>query len=173
MLIMAEQKNMAGLVTGLVALLATACFFILGFTTGGWHIVWVIFLAVPVTSLIMDFVSKRENKLDSLVGLVAVLAAGAYFILGFAFHLWHPGWMVFLAIPVAGIIADIVTKRKDISGSIVGIVAMVAVVVFFLLGFLLHIWYIAWVVFLIIPITAIILNMVKISGKNKNDSADQ
>lgn len=118
---MSDQKEMSGLVTGLVALLAVACFFILGFTIGAWHIVWVVFLAIPIT----------------------------------------------------GIIMDIIGKKKDVGGAIVGIVAILAAIVFFLMGFFLHIWHVAWIVFLAVPITATVINICKAAGKNKDNSAGQ
>lgn len=168
---MSEKKELPGLITGLVALLAVACFMILGFFTGAWYIVWVVFLAIPLTGIIMDVVAKRKDISGTVTGLVAILAAAAYFVLGFVFDLWHPGWLVFIAIPLTAMILDIVVKRKDIPGAVVGLMALLATITFLLLGFFLHIWYIAWVVFLIIPITAIIINIVKAAkGTDKNST---
>ena len=31
------------------------------------------------------------------------IASLAYLVLGFFFNLWHPGWLVFLAIPLGAI----------------------------------------------------------------------
>jgi hypothetical protein len=168
-----EQKSIAGMVTGLVALLAAVCFFILGFITGSWHIVWVVFLAVPISAMIGELVTKRAGKLAVLPGLVAIVAAVVFLLLGLTLQIWHYAWLVFLAVPITSIIADAAYKHKDFKGAVVGIVAMLAVIAFFLMGFLLHIWQIAWVVFLAIPITAIIIDIIKAaSGANKSGNMD-
>lgn len=46
---------------------------------------------------------KRKNDAaqKSIISLVPMFAVILFFILGFGFNLWHPGWMVFLLIPVA------------------------------------------------------------------------
>lgn len=160
---MSKKNEMAGLITGLVAVLAAACFFILGFSVGAWNYAWLLFLAVPLTAVIMDLAMKNKDITGSIIGLIAIGATGAFLILGFVFGKWHPGWLVFLAIPLAGIIFDIL-KRKDYS-AIVGIVALAATVAFILMGTFLHIWHIAWLVYLAVPITAIVINMIKVAGK--------
>lgn len=158
---MSQRKQLPGLITGLVALIATACFMILGFTIGSWHLVWMVFLAVPITGIITDVLFKKEDKTGAIVGMVAILAAGAFFLLGFLGGYWHPAWLVFLLIPLTASVIEIMKKRHDIAGSVMGMVAVAAVIIFFLLGWLLGIWYIAWIVFLLIPMTGIIMNIVK------------
>jgi hypothetical protein len=162
---MQERKDLPGQVTGLVALLAVACFFILGFTTGEWGFVWVIFLAIPLTAIIMDIIVKKKDIQGMVTGLVAILAAAVFLILGFSLHLWHIAWLVFLAIPLTAVILDAVLKRKDMPGAIIGLVSILATVSFLLMGFLMGIWHIAWIVFLLIPITSIIINMVRPASK--------
>lgn len=160
---MDKKKEIAGLITGLVAVIAAACYFILGFSLGIWHLAWLVFLAVPVTAIVLDIGTKSRDVSGSIIGLIAVLAAAAFFILGFAFGKWHPGWVVFLVIPFASILFDI-TKKKD-SSSLVGIIALLAVAAFILMGTFLGNWHIAWVVFLAVPIAAIIINIVKVAGR--------
>ncbi|MGI5849749.1 MAG: hypothetical protein ACOX8Q_06770 [Christensenellales bacterium] len=159
------KKEMYGLIVGLVAIFATACFFILGFSTQSWHIVWLVFLSIPITAVIMDLISKREDMYGSITGLVAVLAAVIYLLIGFGFDLWHPGWLVFLVIPITAVFLDII-KRKNISGAIMGFVAVFATAVFFVIGALFDQWHVIWIVFLLIPMSAIILNIIKTSKKD-------
>lgn len=158
---MSQRKQLPGLITGLVALIATACFMILGFYSGAWHLAWMVFLAVPITGIITDIIFKKEDKTGAIIGIVAILSAGVFFILGFLGGYWHPAWLVFLLIPLTASVMEIIKKRHDIAGSVMGIVAVAAVITFFLLGWLLAIWHIAWIVFLLIPMTGIIMNIVK------------
>jgi len=109
---MAEEKKLPGQITGLVALIATAVFMILGFTIGAWHIIWMVFLVVPVTAIITETVSKKKSNLDSLIGLIAIMAVIVFMLLGFLAGIWHIAWIVFLAIPIAAIIINIVKTAK-------------------------------------------------------------
>lgn len=43
---------------------------------------------------------KSEAVRKSLYSLVPILTVIIYLILGFAFDFWHPGWMIFLLVPV-------------------------------------------------------------------------
>lgn len=165
---MSKKNELGGLIVGLVAILATACFFIIGFFTNSWHLTWMIFFIIPISALIVEIVVKEKDIVGSITGLVAVVATAVFLIIGFEFGLWHPGWLIFITIPIVGTITDIV-KRKDFSGVIVGLVALLATVTFFIIGSLYHVWHIAWIVFLLIPITAIILNIIKVSQKKDED----
>ena len=109
---MSEEKKLPGLITGLVALIATAVFMILGFTTGRWSIVWMVFLAIPVTAIIVEAATNKKRKADSWIGLVALLAVVVFMLLGFFAGLWHVAWIVFLAIPIAAVIINIVKTAK-------------------------------------------------------------
>ena len=169
---MSKKKEMGGLIIGLIAVLTAACFIIIGFLTNQWHPTWMIFLLIPVCAIIVDMIVEGRDIAGSVTGLVAVLAAGVFLIIGFGFGLWHPGWMIFLVIPVVGIVMDIV-MRKDFSGVIVGLVAILAAAAFFFLGSVYGLWHIAWVVFLIIPVVAIIVNMVKVATKKEPPDDNQ
>jgi hypothetical protein len=168
--VMPKKNVIVGQITGLVAVLAAACYFLLGFTIGRWDVLWLVFLAIPVTAIIGNIATKNKDISGSITGIVAILAAAAYFILGFSsLHLGDRGWLVFLAIPLTAIIADMI-KRK--SGAVVGLVAIIAAIAFILIGFFVdNSWHIAWVVFLLIPITAIINNIVKTAKGNEGEQA--
>ncbi|MDD5018572.1 MAG: hypothetical protein PHO15_10805 [Eubacteriales bacterium] len=159
---MSRKKELSGLITGLVAIVATACFLVIGFLTGGWHPAWLVFLAIPITGIIGDLVTKGKDV--SVTGLIAFLAVVAYLVIGFKWNLWHPGWILFFAIPIAGTIENII-KKKDISGAIIGAVALLCTVAFLIAGFFFDLWHIAWVVFLLIPIISIIINIIKVASK--------
>ena len=109
---MSEKKKLPGLITGLVAMIATAVFLIVGLTTGRWQIVWMVFLAIPITAIILEAVTSEKTKMDSLIGLVALLAVVVFMLLGFLANLWHIAWIVFLAVPITAIIVNIVKTAK-------------------------------------------------------------
>ena len=113
---MSDPKNMSGLITGLVALIAVACFFILGFTTGAWYIIWVVFLAIPISGIIADIATKKKDFAGAIVGIVSLLAVVAFMLMGFFAHLWYVAWVVFLAIPITGTIIKICSTAKEDKG---------------------------------------------------------
>lgn len=43
---------------------------------------------------------KKDALRKSLYSIVPILTVFIYLALGFSFHWWHPGWMIFLLIPV-------------------------------------------------------------------------
>lgn len=82
-----------------VAVLTTAAYLFLGFWHDLWHPGWLIFAAIPFVHEIMGMfaVPGLRNKLNQFP--VWLLSVVAYLLMGFVWDLWHPGWVVFLAIP--------------------------------------------------------------------------
>lgn len=78
-----------------------------------------------------------------LTGAVSLLAVLSFLLLGLGWGLWHPGWIVFLAIPLYACI----TK-----GSAEGTMSMLATILYFLLGSIWGLWHPGWIVFLLIPL---------------------
>ena len=111
---MSKNKQLPGLITGLVALLAVAAFFIINFAGNGWEYSWMVFLAIPLAAIISNFVFTKKNKLGHITGAVAILCVIGFFLLGALGHLWSFAWIIFLLIPITGIIVNMVkTVRND------------------------------------------------------------
>lgn len=72
----------------------------------------------------------------------------AYLILGFMFHMWHPGWIIFLTIPLFYL------KEADRTPvRLLGNPVMVTII-YLLLGTVCNLWHPGWLVFLLIPLLA-------------------
>lgn len=108
-----NRNAIAGSVVGLVALLAAATFLLIGFTSHVWHPTWLIFLSVPIASTLTDVLIKKKGAYGAVTGAVSLLATVSFLVLGFGYHLWHPGWLVFFAIPIADILMKLFTHTKD------------------------------------------------------------
>ena len=106
-----KKKTVGGQIVSLTALLAAALFLILGFTQGAWHIAWVVFLAIPIVSIIVDIVANRKDASGKVTGIVSLLCVAAYMLMGFVWGLWHPGWIIFFAIPISGVIVKMFTGK--------------------------------------------------------------
>jgi transcriptional regulator with XRE-family HTH domain len=83
-----------------IPLLAVAAYLVLGFVHGMWHPGWLVAFAIPVYYELCSMVSARglRSKLNHFP--ISTLCVPAYLSLGFFYGLWHPGWIIFLAIPV-------------------------------------------------------------------------
>lgn len=108
-----KRKTLGGLFVSLTALLATVIFLILGFTQGNWYIAWVVFLAVPIVSIIVDIVTNRKDISGKITGIVSLLCVASFMLMGFVWGLWHPGWIIFFAIPISGVIVKIFATKGD------------------------------------------------------------
>ncbi len=75
-----------------------------------------------------------------------ILVTLAYLVLGFVFHQWHPGWIIFLTIPLFYLPES---ERRPLR--LLGNPVMVTII-FLLLGCLCNAWHPGWLVFLLIPI---------------------
>ena len=75
-----------------------------------------------------------------------VFVAIAYVVLGACFNLWHPGWLIFLTIPLYYLPAS---QRSPLR--LLGNPVMITII-YLLLGFWCNLWHPGWVVFLLIPV---------------------
>lgn len=72
-----------------------------------------------------------------------------YILCGFAFSLWHPMWLLFLLIPAYYHFA-IGMRAKTKKGLLFAIpVFEAALILFLILGLTIHIWSIAWILFVV------------------------
>lgn len=92
------------------------------------------------------FAHGKDGKDGELhLGIIVVVA---YIIIGSCFGAWHPGWLIFLCIPVVSTFIQAVRFRNaDIFAY-----PVLAVVVFLYVGLVHYIWHPTWVVFLTIPV---------------------
>ena len=93
--------------------------------------IWVTFPVIPMTVLVFLF-------------------------LGFAFDLWHPGWLVFLVFPLIHSIFLIREKRSHLT-----IIAVSMTALFLILGITFNLWHPAWLLFLMIPIISAALKAIR------------
>ena len=84
---------------------------------------------------------KRRRRSDaSYPVLIAIL----YLVLGFCLNLWHPGWLVFLTIPLHYIHFHSTLARLTHPVSIT--------LAYMILGCFFDLWHPGWMLYLIIPV---------------------
>ena len=98
------------------------------------------------------------NKRFLLSFPVPMIVVGIYLVLGFLLNLWHPGWLIFFAIPVYYQFVSMFTtndKRKRLNRFPIAIACTGA---YLLSGFVLGLWHPSWIIFLFIPIYYSLVN---------------
>lgn len=106
-----------------------------------------------------DAAIDEDDKKDfSLKGFpIAIVATIIFFVLGFAFGLWHPAWIVFLMIPIFNFYSGKKGERKSKGKKYPWLsfpYPILATAIFLLIGFIWGGWIYAWLIFLTIPIWA-------------------
>ena len=75
-----------------------------------------------------------------------------YLALGFIGNLWHPTWLLGLLIPIYYHLAGALKVQKPKARLLAMPVPEAVLLLYLLLGFLLHLWHPAWLLFLLIPL---------------------
>lgn len=86
--------------------------------------------------------AAKERKAYPYPCLVLLL----YLLMGFCLHLWHPGWIIFLTIPLFYL-----PKGERNFSRLMCNPAMVTII-YLLMGFYLNLWHPGWLIFLTIPL---------------------
>lgn len=100
-------------------LLIAIAYITLGFLVDGmWAFGWVLFLTVPLYYSIVEAISKKKLSKFGIGSLVTFIYLGLSMghviypnIVPFSF--WHPGWLIFLIIPLWHAFIDITKHRKQ------------------------------------------------------------
>lgn len=99
---------------------------------------------------------------------MALLIVIAYVLMGGFFGLWHPGWLVFLLIPIWYSFVEAIYRKN----AHVFAYPVVAVLLFLMAGIFWNLWHPAWVIFLTVPLYYSLVSYFKGSG-NKDKEAGE
>ncbi|MCM1260873.1 MAG: hypothetical protein NC182_07085 [Prevotella sp.] len=97
---------------------------------------------------------RNRNKFSKKISkAMPLLALTAFLILGFCKNAWHPGWVVFLSIPLTEVVLSVF--KKEGKAKYVSIAFIVSIIAYAALGFCLDAWHPGWLVFFLVPIVSI------------------
>ena len=88
----------------------------------------------------------RERERKRMRFPYPIWVTAAYLVLGFVFGAWHPGWIIFLTIPLF-YLPD--SQRTPVR--LLGNPVMVTII-YLLLGTMCNLWHPGWLIFLLIPL---------------------
>lgn len=95
----------------------------------------------------------------------AALVILAYVVMGVIWNLWHPGWIIFFAIPIWHSLISAIKHRKWEEFAY----PVLVVAVYIALGIWKVWWHPAWVLFLTIPVYYSIINFFRKLKKSKEE----
>ena len=108
-----DHRAMAilGTLEGLLFILATVAYILLGSLLGMWHNGWVVFF-VPeiICSIVRCIVKKNAHNFNMPFAAVFTFFFVCMVLPGLDANLWHPMWVVFLAIPVYYTAVSLINK---------------------------------------------------------------
>jgi uncharacterized membrane protein len=147
-------------VIALSPFVAVITFILVGTYTNYWNPAWLIFLIIPITALVYE---KDKVKKTLMISSIAI-AVAFYLYMGYAqddFLIGGFGFLLPLVVMLyyAELQFEVVVKNplKRKNALIFTSVILGAIATFFLLGYFADGWVYAWMVFLLIPMTAIFL----------------
>jgi len=89
--------------------------------------------------------SKYDTFANRLIAATPILVTMAYLLIGFQFDLWHPGWVIFILIPL---MPALLKPRTAVRG----LFPLIVAATYLLMGFIWGLWHPGWIIFMIIPV---------------------
>jgi hypothetical protein len=103
--------------------------------------------------LIRELKIKHDRTFKyRIIAVMPFLSLMVFFLLGTIFDLWHPGWLVFLLIPMSALL---INGPKGLR-KLVSLSPFLALIGFFVFGYF-DLWHPGWLIFLIIPVSSILM----------------
>jgi transcriptional regulator with XRE-family HTH domain len=94
---------------------------------------------------------------------ITIIVIVAYIVISVFWGLWHPGWLVFLLIPIWYTLVDAIYKKNAHYFAY----PVVATLVFLILGLFYMAWHPGWLVFLTIPVYYSLVSYIRSFRKQK------
>ncbi|MDL2292776.1 DUF1700 domain-containing protein [Acholeplasma sp. OttesenSCG-928-E16] len=95
---------------------------------------------------------SKKRRGNWVISTAPIFATILFLVIGFVFKLWHPGWLVYMWIPISGILFG--GKRSFLS-KLPSLSVFVALIAFIILGWF-HYWHPGWIVWLLVPVCGVI-----------------
>lgn len=145
-------QNAWGKITALSPFFATAFFMIYGYIEGVYHPTWMVFLLI----LLFAYLSMKEPRKYAYIASLLVGSA-VYLWIGLAYGVYDYSLFAFLPLIILGIYFGEI-KVEFFFPRPIGYIAIFAIFVYILSGYLFGLWGIMWLIFFLIPFSAVYLN---------------
>ena len=95
-----KKKKKRGWFEGSYPVLCALIYLLIGFLCNLWHPGWLVFLTIPIYYTFEGCMYGTGNFKTALKATWPVCCAMIFLVLGCVWGLWHPGWLVFLTVPI-------------------------------------------------------------------------
>lgn len=85
-----------------------------------------------------------------IITATPIITLIVYLLLGFCADAWHPGWVVFFAIPIVPMLLG----KKTVAA----VYPVLCCIAYLVMGLVWKLWHPGWIVFLTIPVVEIFFN---------------
>ncbi|MFO7968634.1 MAG: hypothetical protein R6U15_00795 [Candidatus Izemoplasmatales bacterium] len=104
----------------------------------------------------------KETK--TIISIVPFISFVSFLILGFGFDFWHPGWLVFIIVPI--IVLVFTVFDDNIISGLFALIPFIIIISYFFVGFYLGIWHPTWLIFILLPLIGVFSNYKSMSIKS-------
>lgn len=107
---------------------------------------------------------KKYNLKKRIISATPILCVIAFLLMGFIGNLWHPGWIVFILIPIVPLVLE-----KQF------FYPLLCLLIYLIIGFTFDWgWHPGWIIFLTIPVYEIFVpkNFLNKKREKKHDEED-
>lgn len=109
--------------------------------------------------------SKARKEITNPTGLIVLICVLLFFVLGAFFNLWHPGWMLFIAMPLLITLFQSIKRRNWR----LFCYPLFVVLLYLIIGFSSGLWHPFWVLFITIPVYYVAGDYISKNLNYKND----
>lgn len=114
----------------------------------------------------MDEDSPEASTANLLTLIVTIAIVITYMLIGCVWGAWHPGWLLFLVIPIWHSVVECITRHSIKHFAY----PVVAAFLYLALGFFMGMWHPGWVIFITIPLFYAVVNYID-AMKRRNKTA--
>lgn len=93
-------------------------------------------------------VAGHETYSWKMDGVLTLVVFGIWLWIGFEHALWHPGWLLFLIVPLVSSFVDAIKAKRADRFAFPVLIALI----YGYLAFVAHMWHPTWLIFLTIPV---------------------
>ena len=101
----------------------------------------------------LRLVENHKREISSVIALAPFISFILYLILSFGFDLWHPGWLVFIAVPLVILVFDVF--EDDIVLGFLALIPFLIIGSYLFVGFYFGLWHPTWLVFMLLPVIGV------------------
>lgn len=114
-------------------------------------------LNISINDLYLDKEEETKSKIYKIYQSFPypILVVIIYLLIGFQFELWHPGWLLFLTIPLYYTVDCFFIKGAPKTKFVYPVFAAL---IYLFIGTVFNLWHPTWLIFLTIPVYYSIFN---------------